>query len=291
MPPVFFHDKPLKDLCTLGIGGPAKKYVEVKTIEEMKQAILACQEEKLSFFILGKGSNCLFDDRGFNGCVIHNKIDFIKEEEEGVFVAGGGYSFSLLGTQTARKGWKGLEFASGIPATVGGAVFMNAGANGSETQDTLVYADFITEEGTLARYRKKELEFSYRYSSFQKLKGAIVTAAFKLEKGESARQKQLEIISYRQKTQPYGEKSAGCIFRNPPQMVAGRLIDEAGLKGFSQGDAEVSMLHGNFLINRGSAYCQDFLSLIETVKNQVKAAKGIELEAEVRIIPYEETLS
>src|ERR1700741_1309646 len=126
-------NKPLKDVCTLGIGGPARYFIEAHTIEDIQQALQFCKVEGLDFFILGKGSNCLFDDRGFDGLVISNKIDFFANPSPGVFHVGAGYSFSLLGVQTARQHWSGLEFASGIPCTVGGAIFMNAGANGSET--------------------------------------------------------------------------------------------------------------------------------------------------------------
>lgn len=284
---IFSENRPLKTLCTLGIGGPAKKYVEVRTPQEMQQAILTCRNQHLPFFILGKGSNSLFDDRGLNGCVIHNKIDTFEILEDGIFVAGAGYSFSLLGTQTARLGFSGLEFASGIPASVGGAVFMNAGANGSETEKTLLFVDYITDQGESVRFTKQSLRFAYRFSSFHEMKGAIVGAAFQLKKDDSARQKQLEILSYRQKTQPYGEKSAGCIFRNPTDMPAGKLIDQCGLKGFRVGDAQVSELHGNFLINKEGCSSLDFLSLINKVRDQVQASAGIELEPEVRIIPYE----
>ena len=145
----------LKDLCTFGIGGAAQFYTEVRTVEEMQQALLYCREQNLPYFILGKGSNCLFDDRGFAGLVIHNKIDFKEENPPGAFHVGAGFNFSLLGTQTARAGWTGLEFASGIPGTVGGAVFMNAGANGKETCETLISVDFLTPEGDFKVFKKE----------------------------------------------------------------------------------------------------------------------------------------
>lgn len=282
----FSENRLLSSISTLGIGGPARYFVEVRTLEEMKQAFIKCNENKLPFFILGKGSNCLFDDRGFNGCVILNKIDFIEEKAEVIHV-GAGYSFSLLGTQTARQGLTGLEFASGIPGSVGGAVYMNAGANGMETSKSLTSVDFLSEEGLFKTYQKEELAFSYRTSSFQKMKGAIIGATFSLKKGENARSHQLSIISYRTKTQPYGDKSAGCMFRNPIDMPAGALIEKCGLKGLTIGGAAVSSLHANFIVNKQNATSTDIMTLVNEIKTKVKIQSGIELETEVRFIPYE----
>jgi UDP-N-acetylmuramate dehydrogenase len=269
IPSHFQQHKRLGPLTTFGIGGEARYFVEVRTIEEMQETLKICHCEQLPFFILGKGSNSLFDDRGFNGVVIANRIDFLEKKENGVFRMGAGYSFSLLGAQTARQGWEGLEFASGIPGSVGGAVYMNAGANGRETCNSLVSVEFVNEQGELAVLSRSQIEFSYRFSSFQKQKGAIVAATFALNYSPSAREKQLEIINYRKKTQPYKDKSAGCIFRNPSCGHAGALIDQSGLKGKSIGGAQVSTMHANFIIN----------------KNQ--ATSGIELESEVRCVPYQ----
>lgn len=284
--------KLLKEVCTLGIGGPARYYVEVRTISELSQAFDFCKYIKMPYFILGKGSNSLFCDEGFSGLVIANKIDFITNPSAGLYHVGAGYSFSLLGVQTAKKQWSGLEFASGIPCTVGGAVYMNAGAGGSETCQHLVSVDFLTPEGFQKTFLKEELEFGYRYSSFQKMAGAITGASFQLIANPDARKKQLDIIAYRTKTQPYGEKSAGCVFRNPECSHAGALIEKAGLKNVSIGEATVSAMHANFIINTGNASCQDFLSLIKLVKQTVKETSGIDLEIEIRPIsqnlkPYE----
>jgi len=278
----------LKELCTLGIGGPADYFCEVNSVEKMQEVIRYCDEEKLRFLILGKGSNCLFDDRGYKGVVILNKIDFCDQKEPGLFHVGGGFSFSLLGAKTARQGWEGLEFASGIPGTVGGAVFMNAGANGTETYESLISVDFVDQHGELQILRKDDLDFQYRYSSFHKKRGAIVGATFQLRHSPEAREKQLKIIEYRTETQPYGDKSAGCIFRNPDQGHAGALIEQCGLKGLKIGGAEVSPKHANFIVNREEGTSQDFLNLISEVQKQVKEKTGSHLESEVRVIPYQE---
>lgn len=283
----FEQQRPLKAFTTFGIGGPAHYFIEVRDISTMQALLPFCQQQQLPFFILGKGSNVLFDDRGFAGVVIANRIDFLERLEENTWHVGAGYSFSLLGSQTARQGQAGLEFASGIPGSVGGAVYMNAGANGGETCQALVSVDFVTPEGALLCLPKKELEFSYRHSSFQNRAGAIVGATFRLTPSSQARQKQLDIIQYRKKTQPYNAKSAGCAFRNPTCGHAGALIEQSGLKGQCIGGAQVSPVHANFLVNTGTASAADVLTLIEHIRQEVKQRTGIGLESEVRCIPYD----
>lgn len=282
----FEHHRPLKDLTTFGIGGPANYFIEVRDIPTMQEVLLFCKENKLPYFILGKGSNLLFDDRGFAGVVISNRISFLNKIEEDTWHVGAGYSFSLLGSQTARQGLAGLEFASGIPGSVGGAVYMNAGANGSETCQTLISVNFVTPEGQLLCLSKEELQFGYRFSSFQQKAGAIVGATFRLTKSSEARQKQLDIIEYRKKTQPYDAKSAGCVFRNPSCAHAGALIEKSGLKGKTIGGAQVSPLHANFVINADNASSADILNLIDYIRQEVKTHTGFDLEHEVRCVPY-----
>jgi len=286
MPISIQNQKPLHNLTTFGIGGPASYFIELRTLEDCKEALLFCQEKSLPYFVLGKGSNILFDDKGFNGVVLHNKIDFCEWKGPQVCV-GAGYSFSLLGSQTARKGLTGLEFASGIPGSVGGAIFMNAGANGKETFEHLESVDFFTDNGDLLRLTKNELTWGYRNTCFHKMKGIIVGATFLLLEEAFAREKQLKIIQYRLKTQPYNEKSAGCIFRNPSCEFAGALIEKAGLKGIGVGGAKVSSLHANFIINSENATAQDVLNLIDHIKAKVKETSDLELESEVRVIPYD----
>ncbi|MEC7839494.1 MAG: UDP-N-acetylmuramate dehydrogenase [Chlamydiota bacterium] len=278
----------LCNYSTLGVGGEAKYFVEVKSVDEMLMALEFANSRGIEFIVIGKGSNTLFDDRGYCGLVIYNKIDFFEELKDGVFHVGAGYSFSLLGSQTARKGWAGLEFASGIPGSVGGAVYMNAGANGSETCDPLYAVDYIDESGELRVLPRDQLEFSYRSSPFQNMKGAIVGAEFHLSPCSEARKHQIQIIGYRTKTQPYGAKSAGCIFRNPPQEHAGALIEKTGLKGYAIGGAKVSDLHANFIVNADGATSQDILKLIDHIKTHIYEKSGFNLESEVRYIPYQE---
>lgn len=279
---------PLNSLTTFGIGGPARYFFEIHTIEEMQEAMKYCCSRGLRYFILGKGSNSLFDDRGFNGAVIANRIETLEKIAPDAFQVGAGYSFSLLGTQTARQGYSGLEFASGIPGSVGGAIFMNAGANGRETCQSLLSVDFVTEEGELIHLKRDDLSFAYRTSCFQSRRGAIVRAIFKLTPSSTARQDQLKIIHYRKETQPYGEMSAGCVFRNPLSGHAGALIEKSGLKGASIGGAQVSTVHANFIINTGSATAKDVIALMNLVKQRVKETTDVSLESEVRLIAYQE---
>jgi len=285
MNPKYEKDKLLAPYSTFGIGGAAHLFCTVTTVEEMQNVLVDCERQKMPFLIIGKGSNCLFDDRGFNGCVILNKISFVHFDYPHVHV-GAGYSFSLLGVQTARSGWRGLEFASGIPGSVGGAVYMNAGASGNETERYLSEVHFVDETGTLMIYPRQELTFGYRSSCFQQRKGAIVAATFTLEPFAEARAKQLSILSYRTRTQPYGEKSAGCVFRNPTGASAGALIEQSGLKGTRIGGAEVSTVHANFIVNKEQAKAEDVLALADHVRGIVKDKTGCDLELEIRLIPY-----
>jgi UDP-N-acetylmuramate dehydrogenase len=273
------------EYSTFGIGGPVRFLVEVRTVEEAAQAFEWAREQHLPALVIGKGSNTLFEDAPFEGLLIVNRIDFCSIEGNEVTV-GAGYSFSLLGVQTARKGLSGLEFASGIPATVGGAIFMNAGANGQETATSLTQVSYLEPSGKIQKWQRQELLFGYRASSFQGWKGCILEAKFLLKPKVEARKEQLRILEHRIQTQPYKDKSAGCVFRNPAAGVsAGALIDQSGLKGFSVGGAQVSEVHANFLINAGGAKAADMRKLIQEVQQKVYEKTGYRLEPEIRMLP------
>lgn len=275
----------LKERTTFGIGGAAKYFIEAQTIAKLQEVIHFCQQEQLRYFVLGKGSNTLFHDEGFDGLVILNKIQFI-EEADGEFYVGAGYSFSLLGSQTARRGWEGLEFASGIPGSVGGAVFMNAGASGSDTFQMLTEVTFINEKGELEILPKEAIQWGYRWTSFHERKGAVAAARFQLKASLEARKRQLALIDYRRQTQPYSDRSAGCAFRNTPKASAGQLIEVCGLKGATIGDAAVSLMHGNFIINKGDAKASDVLALAKLIQKTVHEKTGHCLEMEMRVVPF-----
>lgn len=274
----------LSEFSTFGVGGPILLFAIIGTIEEMEDAFSFARAKSLPLFILGKGSNCLFDDAGFEGIVLLNRIDFISIDEEWV-EAGAGANFSLLGIQTSRKGLSGLEFASGIPASLGGAIYMNAGANGRETCERLITVQYLDIAGKRQEFRREALTFGYRTSSFQTMRGAILSASFCLEREADARQRQIELLGKRIRTQPLKEKSAGCVFRNPSRSIsAGALIDQCGLKGFRVGGAAVSEVHANFLINCGGATSKDLRCLIEKVQNLVYEKTEVYLEPEIKII-------
>jgi UDP-N-acetylmuramate dehydrogenase len=278
----------LKEFSTFGIGGPIRFYLEATQIAQIEEAIEWASGQKIPYFILGKGSNCLFDDQGFAGLVIHNKIDFCDFDGCRVYV-GAGYSFSLLGTQTAKRGLSGLEFASGIPGSVGGAVYMNAGANGQETCQALeeiLYLDPSFGKKIIAR---EQLTFGHRTSSFQSMRGVILSARFILRQNPDARKIQLDYINRRLMSQPYSEKSAGCVFRNPSMgLSAGLLIDQCGLKGLRCGGAEVSKIHANFIVNVSQATSADVITLIDQVQRQVYEKTKVWLEPEVRLVAMNE---
>ncbi|MCP5506574.1 MAG: UDP-N-acetylmuramate dehydrogenase [Chlamydiales bacterium] len=280
------YGKSLKPYTTFGIGGEAKQFVTIRSIDEMGAIRNYINQKHLPFWIIGKGSNALFDDRGFDGLVILNKIDFV-EFDEGKLHVGAGTSFSLLGAKMARKGWGGLEFASGIPGSVGGAIYMNAGANQMETCDYLTHVGVIDEAGVFQEVKKSELSFGYRFSSLQKSGKIIVSGRFELVQEVAAREKQLKIVEYRTATQPYGQKSAGCIFRNPEGDKAGALIEACGLKGKKIGGAEVSTLHGNFIINTGNATAEDVMALSSHIQQTIQEKTGKWLEMEVQRVPYQ----
>ena len=278
--------KSLSSLSTLGIGGKARLFIEIYTIDEMIEIHAFCKKQALNFWIVGKGSNSLFDDRGFNGLIILNKINFF-DFDEGKLHVGAGYNFSLLGTKMAQKGWGGLEFAAGIPGSIGGAIYMNAGANGTETAHTLKQVGYIDGKGAFIEKNIEELKFSYRFSSFQEIPSIIVSGKFELKPLDAARKNQLSLLNYRISTQPYGEKSAGCIFRNQDTISAGALIEKYGLKGKEVGGAKISMKHGNFIVNTGKATAKDVQRLIAIIQNTIKEKTGKQLHIEVCSVPYE----
>jgi len=277
---------PLSYYTTIGLGGEARYFVSVKSLEELQHALIFAKEKKISFFLLGRGSNTLFDDRGYNGLVILNRMNQCKIIDNQIQVDAG-YSFANLGMKTAKKGFSGLEFASGIPGSVGGAVFMNAGANGKSTWDVLETITFIDEDRKLRKEEKTKFQSSYRFSSFQKTKSVIVSATFRLIKSSAAKDTYKKLLELRINSQPYGDKSAGCIFKNPTNEHAGALIDSCKLKGLSVGKAKVSDVHANFIVTEKGVSSQDIHKLITLIKHEVFDKKKIMLEQEVRIVPYQ----
>jgi len=276
-------NRSLSEFSTFGIGGPIRYFLEIRSSEEAREAFAWAHAQGLETRVVGKGSNSLFSDSPYNGLVLLNKIDHCAIDGCEIIV-GAGASFSYLGIQSAKAGLAGLEFASGIPATVGGALWMNAGANGYETADCLERVEYLFATGELRWFQSSELTFGYRKSLFQSMGGCILSAKFVLRPSPDARSLQLKIIEARIKSQPLKDKSVGCIFRNPSrEIAAGALIDKCGLKGFSVGDAIVSPIHANFIVNAGHAKAVDVLALIEKIQTEVFYKTGIQLEPEIKI--------
>lgn len=274
---------PLKSYTTLKIGGLARYFCEIYTLTDYLEVLEFSRKVSLPIFVLGKGSNTLFVDDVFEAIVILNKITHLDLHLPHLTV-GSGYHISLLATKVSKKGFSGLEGASGIPATVGGAIYMNAGSGTWETFQSLLWVKSVSSVGEVIFREKKDISYSYRHSLFQNVQEFIIEASFELQHAESSWNTQQSIIRKRIATQPYKDHSAGCFFKNPEGFSAGALIDQSGLKGFCHKGAMVSNLHGNFLTNQSNATASSLLELAKIVEDQVFEKTGIKLEQEVRLV-------
>ncbi|HIS80141.1 MAG TPA: UDP-N-acetylmuramate dehydrogenase [Candidatus Scatomonas merdavium] len=280
-------DEPMRRHTTFRIGGPADYLIRPETEEVLRKILALCAEEKLPYFILGNGSNLLVSDQGYRGVIIQIYKNFQQCVTEGnVIRAGAGILLSRLSAAAGEAGLTGLEFASGIPGTLGGAVFMNAGAYGGEMKDILSWADVLDEERKLRRLSAEELELGYRTSRVKK-EGWIVTGAeLKLKFGdpEKIREKIEELKAARTSKQPLEYPSAGSTFKRPEGYFAGKLIMDAGLRGFRVGGAQVSEKHCGFVINTGNATAADVRELMRQVQEKVWEKYQVRLEPEVRFL-------
>jgi UDP-N-acetylmuramate dehydrogenase len=281
-------NEPLKKHTTIKIGGPADLFIEPKGIEQLKDALRVLKEHNVSIRVIGRGSNLLIPDEGIRGAVIKmgNGLDHLVEDGDRITV-GAGYPLVKLATIMSRKGKAGLAFAGGIPGSVGGAVFMNAGAHGSDVSKILVRAHILFPDGSLKWLSNEEMKFSYRTSVLQnEHKGYCIEAEFQLADGNKdeivAEMKKFK--DYRRETQPWNNPCCGSVFRNPLPHHAGKLVQDAGLKGYKLGGAKISELHGNFIVNDGDATFKDVMSLIQYIKETVKTKYSVELQTEVEII-------
>lgn len=281
-------DEPLVNHTTIKIGGPADLFIEPSSVENLKQAMGLIEKYSLNWRAIGRGSNLLVSDKGIEGAVIKlgSGIDELKINGTEITV-GGGHSLVSLATLICKKGLSGLEFASGIPGSVGGAVYMNAGAHGSDISKILTRAHILFEDGTMEWLSNEEMKFSYRTSVLQKIRpGIVVEATFQLVEGDKAAivSQMIKNKDYRKETQPWNFPCAGSIFRNPLPNYAGKLIEVAGLKGYSIGGAKISEMHGNFIVNAGNATASDVLALIQHVKDIIYSLYEVKMETEVEII-------
>lgn len=282
------QDVPLAPLCTYRFGGAARYLVEAHSEVELEGAASLAREEGLATFVLGRGSNVVVSDRGFDGVVIRLAGDFLDHriDDVGVAHAGGAVPLPALARAAARAGRTGLEFFVGIPGSVGGAVRMNAGCHGSDTAAWLLDARIVSlADGAVRVESPLGLELSYRHSGLADT-DVVVLARFRTEPGTpgEAETRIREITRWRKETQPGGTLNAGSVFKNPPGDAAGRIIDAAGLKGFRIGGVEVSHRHANFFVADPGATAADVYALVVEVRRQVRESVGVDLEPELRFL-------
>ncbi|MFD1735726.1 UDP-N-acetylmuramate dehydrogenase [Bacillus salitolerans] len=278
----------LSNHTTMKIGGPADIFVEPDSIKGLEKTMEVIRDAGVKWRAIGRGSNLLVSDEGIDGVVIKMGDGLDSLEIDGTIIkVGGGYPIVKLATILSRKGLSGLEFAAGIPGSIGGAVYMNAGAHRSDMSEIVKEAYVLFEDGSTEWLSKDQLHFSYRTSILQKERpGICVEAILQLKEGspeeiKAALQKNKD---YRRNTQPWNFPCAGSIFRNPLPNYAGQLIEEAGLKGHQIGGAQVSEMHANFIVNKGHATAKDVHSLIAHIQEQIKHKYNIDLHTEVEIV-------
>ena len=285
-------DEPMKNHTSFKIGGPAAALCAPKDRRQLRELVGFVQREGVDSWYIGNGSNLLISDAGLNGVAILLDSGFDGEiEVDGtVLLAPAGKKLSAVCAAACAAGLTGLEFAYGIPGSVGGAVYMNAGAYGGEMKDRLLWVEYLAPTGEIVRLEQEQLSLSYRHSRFMEegMQGScIVRAAFGLQRGEKAAiQSEMDrILNQRRQKQPLEYPSAGSTFKRPQGAFAAQLIDECGLKGFTVGGAQVSEKHAGFVINTGKATCADVLELTRQVRECVQEKTGYLLELEVRQLP------
>ena len=279
------QNEPLSKHTTLCIGGNADYFVEIFNEQQLILLLKFIYKNKIKFYIIGGGSNILFSDEGFRGIIIKLCGDFCRYcIQENKVICGSAVNLSFLSKITADKELSGLEYFVGIPGTVGGAIYGNAGTKNmsiSSVIDKLEIVDFI---GIKKILNKQDFNFEYRKSNLQ---NCVITKAFFVLK-KTDKNDILKVIlqetDKRRKTQPVGTKNAGCVFKNPKNDSAGRIIDSLNLKNYSIGDIKVSNIHANFIINENNGSAKDMLNLIDFIKNEVRKKYGISLETEIKII-------
>ena len=289
----FRENEPLAAHCTFKIGGPAELFVMPQDQQQLCTAVCLCRECGIRYYLLGNGSNILFADEGFCGAVIDVSAEdaegniAITETPEGEeLTVGAGMKLAQLCSLALKRGLTGLEFAYGIPGTVGGAVYMNAGAYGGEMKDVLSAVTYLNAEEKIVQADPAELDLSYRHSIFEQNGGCILRASFRLAKGDpdAIQARMQELMAKRIDKQPLDKPSAGSTFKRPAGAFAAALIDQCGLRGYRHGGAAVSDKHCGFVVNLGGATCADVLALCDEVRAIVKEKTGYDLEKEIRVV-------
>lgn len=279
------HEQALSEVTTLRIGGWTDQFFEVSTLGELKEYVASVDEPR-NTVVLGRGSNTLFPDGQFERPVLKLTGEFEDYNfGEDYVTAGSAVFFPELALEAAQQGFSGLEWAAGVPGSVGGAVAMNAGAYGSRTEEVLETVEIVDYEGNERSVDVDDVEFGYRYCGLCE-EGFVVGTRINLSSGEAPQivDRTKDLLRERRDEQPVGSHSAGCVFKNVNGHSAGRLIDEAGMKGASRGDVEVSEEHANYFINRGNGTYEDMVALIDEVREAVRNEFDYELETELRIV-------
>ena len=278
----------LKKHTTYGIGGPADLMIFPKSKQDLIKVIEIINENKIQLTILGSGSNVLVSDNGIRGAVISLKNSLKQiEVDNNILYAECGTMLGKIVKHAVKNNLIGLENLNGVPGTLGGALIMNAGAWGGEISENLIHVEVINSKSEIQKIQKKDLNFSYRQSSFNK-DDILLSAKFNLKKADKdiIKENFIEAQSGRKKSQPLNKRSAGSLFKNPKNNSAGKLLDEAGLKGFSIGDAKISEKHANFFINDGDASSRDMLMLIKKAHKEVKDKFNVNLSLEVKLMGF-----
>ena len=283
------YNEPMKEHTSFKIGGNADFFVSVKTIEELKQALFYAKQKQIPITIIGNGTNILVSDSGIRGIVIKIDIQHFDIEEENDYVeisVGSGNKMMALATQLKNQEISGLEQLSGIPGTIGGAIYMNAGAYGKEMKDIVISTRCMNMKGEIFELSNEEQKFEYRSSVFNTKEYIILEAKLKLKKGkkEDIELQMNEYLNQRKEKQPLEYPSAGSTFKRQEGIITAKLIDECGLKGYKIGGAMVSEKHAGFIVNTGDATAKDVLELIKYVKDEVYKKYGVKIEEEVKIV-------
>ncbi|MDF2533196.1 MAG: murB [Clostridia bacterium] len=281
------YNEPMSQHTSFKVGGPADILIEPAEVEELKKALSFVRQHQLPYYVIGNGTNLLVGDKGIRGVVIKVGESFGDIEITGdEVIAECGVLLSTLSKVVARNTLTGLEFASGIPGFLGGAIAMNAGAYGGEMKDIVEWVEVLDENLELQRYNNAEMEFTYRKSIVEPRNLIVVRCKMKLKKGnqEEINSIMSDLTQKRKTKQPLHLPSAGSTFKRPPGFFAGKLIEDAGLRGFGIGGAQVSELHCGFVVNNGGATAKDVYDLIKHVQQTVFNQFGIKLETEVKIL-------
>ena len=283
-------NEPMANHTSFKIGGPAKAIINPQSVDEIRLLVNALRAEDIPFLVMGNGSNILVDDDGLDAVVIKisDQLSAVAIEEEMV-IAEAGVLLSKLSKVIMRASLKGFEFASGIPGTLGGAIFMNAGAYGGEMKDVVEWVEVLTHDGEIVRIEHADLAFGYRTSIVREKHWIVLRVAMRFEKGDYSEIVEItnDLTKKRVSKQPLELPSAGSTFKRPEGHYAGQLIEEAGLRGLRYGDAMVSEKHCGFVVNIGNATCQEVMSLIGVIQKVVFDKFAVTLEREVRIFGKE----